>query len=163
VTPPRQPSPDGEAVAHLAVQVTALRGQVRLLNKRLDQAGVPSGTDASPAVPAPVWVGLSDEDREAQLAGLRQWVDTILRAGYDGYQVRDCWPSHPQAVWELSTLAAQWHHIYASKRPSLDLALEFYDRWLPGTMRRLADITSRCRPECITQTRPRTQRTEPRP
>ena len=29
-------------------------------------------------------------------------------------------------------------------------ALEFYDRWLPGTMRRITDITRGCMPQCAT-------------
>lgn len=28
-------------------------------------------------------------------------------------------------------------------------ALEFYDRWLPGTMRRIAHITRTCIPQCV--------------
>jgi hypothetical protein len=34
------------------------------------------------------------------------------------------------------------------ERPDLARALEFYDRWLPGTMRRIAAITHSCVPEC---------------
>jgi hypothetical protein len=41
------------------------------------------------------------------------------------------------AIWELSTLAAEWHRTYSGTRPDLARALEFYDRWLPGTMRRI--------------------------
>jgi len=33
-------------------------------------------------------------------------------------------------------------------------ALEFYDRWLPGTMRRIDGITRACVPECVTRRRP---------
>ena len=65
----------------------------------------------------------------------------MLRQHYAGYELRDCWPSHIHAVWELSTLAAAWHHAYGGQRPDLARALEFYDRWLPGTMRRIAAIT----------------------
>jgi hypothetical protein len=28
-------------------------------------------------------------------------------------------------------------------------ALEFYDRWLPGTMRRIDSITRACIPQCV--------------
>ena len=49
--------------------------------------------------------------------------------------------------WELSTLAAEWHRIYGETRPDLARALEFYDRWLPGTMRR---ITGTSMPHCVT-------------
>ena len=27
---------------------------------------------------------------------------------YSGYELRDCWPSHIHAIWELSTLTAAW-------------------------------------------------------
>jgi len=59
----------------------------------------------------------------------------VLRQHYSGYELRECWPRHTHAVWELSTLAAEWHHIYAGTRPDLARALEFYDRWLPARIR----------------------------
>ena len=65
----------------------------------------------------------------------------MLRQHYGGYELRDCWPNHIHAVWELSTLAAAWHHAYGGQRPDLGRALEFYDRWLPGTMRRIDGMT----------------------
>jgi hypothetical protein len=77
----------------------------------------------------------------------------VLRRHYSGYELRDCWPSHIHAVWELSTLAAAWHHVYGGQRPDLARALEFHDRWLPGTMRRIAHITRTCGPECAMRRR----------
>ena len=70
-----------------------------------------------------------------------------------GYELRDCWPSHIHAIWELSTLAAAWHHAYGGQRPNLVRALEFYDRWLPSAMRRIGAITRGCVPECATRRR----------
>ena len=137
----------GESLAALAVQVAALRGQVAMINQRLDQAG-PRG----PA--APYWIGLDRQAHGEQLAELRRWADTVLRQHYGGYELRECWPSHIHAIWELSTLAAAWHHTYGGQRPDLARALEFYDRWLPGTMRRIAHITRTCVPECATRRRP---------
>jgi hypothetical protein len=67
-----------------------------------------------------------------------------------GYELRDCWPCHIHAVWELSTLAAEWHHAYGGTRPDLVRTLEFYDRWLPGTMRRITHIARTCIPNCVT-------------
>lgn len=49
----------------------------------------------------------------------------------------------------LATLAAEWHRTYGGKRPELARALEFYDRWLPGTMRRITGITRQCMPQCV--------------
>ncbi len=150
----------GESLAALAVQVAALRGQVTLINQRLDRAGLRGDLDlaarfedlaqtvadtldaAAPRGPAaPYWIGLDRQAFAAQLAELRQWADTVLRQHYAGYELRDCWPSHIHAIWELSTLAAAWHHAYGGNRTDLGRALEFHDRWLPGTMRRIAHIT----------------------
>jgi hypothetical protein len=162
----------GESLAALAVQVAALRGQIAMINQRLDQAGLRGDLDlaarfealaqtvadaldaAAPRGPAaPFWIGLDPQAHEVQLAELRQWADTVLRRHYSGYELRDCWPGHIHAVWELSTLAAAWHHVYGGQRPDLGRALEFYDRWLPGTMRRITHITRTCVPECAMRRR----------
>jgi hypothetical protein len=176
MTNPRaDPSPETPSQNHadLAVQVAALRGQVRLINQRLDVAGLSGDVDlaarfdqlaqtvadaldaAAPRGPAaPYWIGLDPDTRAARLAELRQWADTVLRTQYGGYELGECWAAHPHAIWELSTLAAEWHRTYGGRRPDLARALDFYDRWLPGTMRRIADITHACVPECVTQRRP---------
>jgi len=163
----------GESLAALAGQVAALRGQVALINERLDHAGLRGDLDlaarfeelaqtvadaldaASPRGPAaPCWIGLDRQAFATQLAELRQWADTVLRRQYGGYELRDCWPSHIHAIWELSTLAAEWQHAYGGEHADLARALEFYDRWLPGTMRRIASITRTCMPDCIMRRRP---------
>ena len=157
----------GESLAALAAQVAALRGQVTRLSQRLDRAGIVGDLNlaarfeelaqtaadaldaAAPRGPAaPCWIGLDRQAYAAQLDELRQWTDTVFRRHYGGYELRDCWPGHIHAVWDLSTLAAAWHHAYGGPRPDLGRALEFHDRWLPGTMRRIADITRACVPEC---------------
>jgi len=168
-SPQAEPSAQalGESLVALAAQVAALRGQVTLLSQRLDRAGIAGDLDlaarfeelaqtvadaldaAAPRGPAAsCWIGLDRQAYAAQLDELRQWTDTVLRQHYGGYELRDCWPSHTHAVWELSTLAAAWHHAYGGQRPDLGRALEFHDRWLPGTMRRIAHITRACVPEC---------------
>jgi len=155
------------AVAALAVQLAALRGQVRMLTRRLDQAGLTGDLDltarfedlartvadaldaASPRGPAaPYWLDLDREAYAAQLAKLKKWVVMVLRPSYGGYELRDCWPSHIHVIWELSTLAAEWHRIYSGERPDLPRALEFYDRWLPSTMRRVNEFTRACVGQC---------------
>ena len=158
----------GESLAALAAQLADLRGQVAQVNQRLDRAGLRGDLDlvarfeelarsvadtldaAAPRGPAaPSWIGLDREAYLAELAKLRHWADTVLRQHYCGYELRDCWPCHIHAVWELSTLAAAWHHAYGGQRPDLARALEFYDRWLPNTMRHIAAITQTCIPECM--------------
>ncbi len=168
---PAEPSPEalGESLAALAVQVAALRGQIGAINERLDSAGLCDGLNlaarfeelaqtvadtlgaAAPRGPAaPYWIGLDRDTYHARLADLRRWADTVLRQHYGGYELRDCWPRHIHAIWELSTLAAEWHRTYGGPRPDLARALEFYDRWLPNTIRHIADITRACMPQCVT-------------
>ena len=167
---PAEPSPRtlGQSLAALAAQVAALRGQVHTINARLDQAGLRADLNlaaqfedlaqtvadaldaAAPRGPAaPYWIGLDRDTYHARLADLRRWADTVLRQHYGGYELRDCWPRHTHAIWELSSLAAEWHHTYSGSRPDLAQALEFYDRWLPGTMRRITGITRTCMPHCV--------------
>jgi hypothetical protein len=71
---------------------------------------------------------------------------------------------HIHAVWELSTLAAEWHHAYGGTFPDLARVLEFYDRWLPGTMRRITGITGitgKCIPDCVMLRGPGDRATRP--
>jgi hypothetical protein len=96
-SPQAEPPPQalGESLAALAVQVAALRGQIALISKRLDQAGLRGDLDlaarfeelaqtvadaldaAPPSGPAaPYWIGLDRQAYVAQLAELRQWADT---------------------------------------------------------------------------------------
>jgi hypothetical protein len=168
--PPAEPSPRalGESLAALAGQAADLRDQIHAINSRLDSAGLRDDLNlaarfeelartvagtleaAAPRGPAaPYWIGLDRDTYHARLADLRRWADTVLRQHYGGYELRDCWPRHIHAIWELSTLAAEWHRVYAGPRPDLARALEFYDRWLPGTMRRITEITRACMPQCV--------------
>ena len=90
MTSPPEPSPaEATTTAALAVQVAALRGQVRLIFARLDKAGltgdlnladrladlartVTQALDSPPRGPAaPYWIGLDPAEHAAQLAELR--------------------------------------------------------------------------------------------
>ena len=137
--PSAEPSPRalGESLAALAAQLADLRGEIRAINERLDQAGLRAGLNlaarfedlaqtvadaldaAAPRGPAaPYWIGLDRDTYHARLADLRRWADTVLRQHYGGYELRDCWPRHIHAVWELSTLAAEWHRTYSGTAPT---------------------------------------------
>ena len=121
-----------ESLAALAMQVAALRGQISLINARLDQAGLRADVNlaarfedlaqtvadaleaAAPRGPAaPYWIGLDRDTYATQLADLRRWADTVLGQHYAGYELPGCWPRHIHAIWELSTLAAEWHRTYS--------------------------------------------------
>jgi len=75
------------------------------------------------------------------LAALHEWVETFLRRHYPGYLARlpRCWANHPEAVWELSTVGAEWERIYADEdNRDLAGALAWHDRYLPDVISRLA-------------------------
>ena len=111
--------------------------KVKHLRERLDEA-LDKRRLAPP--PAPWWV-VGDAEGRAMLADLRGWVDEFARRHYAGYMTRlpQCWSAHPEAVWELSTLRAEWGRIYADPdNRDLQGALAFYDRYLPGVLARLA-------------------------
>jgi Transposase len=154
--------------AALAAQLADLRGQICAINNRLDQAGLHPGLNLAarfedlahavvgaleaggPRGPAaPYWIGLDQDTYHARLADLQHWADTVFRPHYGGYDLQECWPRHIHVIWELSTLAAEWHHTYSGTRPDLGRALEFYDRWLPGAMRRISAMTRGCMPHCM--------------
>ena len=138
--PPTEPDARAlaESLAALAAQVADLRSQIAQVNQRLDRAGLRGDLDlvarfeelaqsvadtldaVAPRGPAaPSWLGLDREAYLAELAKLRHWADAVLRQHYSGYELRDCWPCHIHAVWELSTLASAWHHAYGGQRPDL--------------------------------------------
>ena len=92
---------------------------------------------------------------EQAAAGRQPETNATVAVLMDKYAEVADWdlPGHIHAIWELSTLAAELHHIYGGERPDLARALELYDRWLPGTMRRIAAITRSCVPECAMRRR----------
>jgi hypothetical protein len=164
----------GETLAALAAQVADLRGQVALIGERLTAAGLTGDLNlaarfeelaqtvkealdaAAPRGPSPVfWLGLDEDARNIELGNLREWADKVLRGEYGIRELRECWPAHKRAVWELSTLAAEWHRVYGGKRPDRDRALDFYDRWLPNTVKRVDEYTRKCNPECVLTPRKR--------
>ena len=83
------------------------------------------------------------------LAALGAWVDGVLLGEYRDYCqnfIRPCWPGHPAARWELATLWASWREVYERKSPSLRLARDWHDRWLPGVLTRLNERMRGCTP-----------------
>ena len=154
---------DGDALAALAQQMEDLRGElaafqaqwdaklkaegiggtmtllleVKRLRERLDRAVAKRQLEPPPA---PWWCVGADEGK-AMLAELSEWVEAFLRRHYPGYAARlpRCWASHPEAVWELSTLRAEWQRIYGDQdNRDLQGALTWHDKWFPGVLARLA-------------------------
>ena len=119
-------------------QVAMLHLQVKQLREELAEA-IEKRRLKPP--PAPWWV-VSEAEGRAMLADLRGWVDGFARRHYPGYLCRipACWANHAEAVWELSTLRAEWERIYGDEdNRDLQGALNWHDRLLPGVVNRLAD------------------------
>ncbi len=112
MTADSSPQALGESLAALAAQLADLRGQVRALNERLDQAGLRDGLNlaarfedlaqtvadaleaAAPRGPtAPYWIGLDRDTYHARLADLRHWADTVLRQHYSGTSCETAGPA----------------------------------------------------------------------
>lgn len=118
-------------------QVLPLLAEVKKLRERLDDAEAKHKL-APP--PAPYWC-VAETEGQAMLAELRDWVETFLRRHYSGYMNRlpKCILAHPEAVWEISTLRAEWQRIYGDEdNRDLAGALTWHDRYLPGVVGRLA-------------------------
>jgi hypothetical protein len=97
--------------------------------------------------PAPWWLGGEAESR-AMMGSLREWVEGFLRPHYPDYLTRlpACWASHGSAIWELSTLHAEWIRTYGDEdNRDLAAALAWHDRYLPGVLARLAEAI-KCTP-----------------
>jgi len=111
--------------------------EVKRLRERLDEALAKRQLEP---VPAPWWC-VGEAEGKAMLADLSEWVEMFLRRHYPGYAARlpRCWSAHGEAVWELSTLRAEWQRIYADpENGDLQGALTWHDKWLPGVLARLA-------------------------
>ncbi len=121
-------------------QDVMIRLEIKRLGQKLDQAIASRETDDPPA---PFWLGLGKEEHAARLAELRTWVERVGFTQYPGYFARlpPCWPAHPEAVIELSTVMTEWVRVYGDpdNRPLQD-ALMWNDRWLPGVLGRLAAV-----------------------
>ena len=118
-------------------QVVMLRLEIKKLGEKIETAIAQRDADDPQA---PYWLGLSKEERAADLAELHAWVEQVGRVQYQGYfaKLPPCWPSHAEAVIELSTVMTEWIRIYddPASRPLQD-ALVFNDKWLPGVLGRL--------------------------
>ena len=120
-------------------QTAMLRLEVKHLREELAEA-VEKRRLKPP--PAPWWV-VDEATGKQLLAALHEWVETFLRRHYPGYLARlpRCWANHPEAVWELSTVGAEWERIYADEdNRDLAGALAWHDRYLPDVISRLGAV-----------------------
>jgi hypothetical protein len=119
----------------LQTEVKKLREKVDDIAGKLAAAQASGGDEPS----APRWDGRGPGAEAGQLAGLRSWVDEVLRVQYPGYlrSLPPCWPGHREALWELGTLQAEWTRVYGGDATPLADAQWWHERWLPGTLTRL--------------------------
>ena len=100
------------------------------------------------------WLTMTDQQRNERLAELSDWVETVLRPQYPGYltgQIRLCWPSHPEARWELTWLYQLWTSAFLTRRSAPKDAADWHDRWYPGVIHRLAQVMRQCKETCQRQ------------
>jgi regulator of replication initiation timing len=124
-----------------------LRLEIKKLRRRLDEADK-RRADA-PDVP---WWGVGADEGRAMLAELREWLEMFFRRHYPGYAARlaPCILNHSEAIWELSTLRAEWERIYGDEENrDLQGALAWHDRFLPGVLNRLNPVTKECVTGCV--------------
>ncbi len=155
---PQPDQPYGETVARLVVQVTAHKGRLTALEQRADAADqlIERLTEEmvkaltvrkGPEIIA--WHELEPGEYATHLADLAAWLDTFLTAYPSAAaSVRPCWKDHKDAVTELGLIWCEFTRIYTAERPSLDEALVFHDRWLPGVLKRVQHITAQCATGC---------------
>ena len=131
-------------IGHLRERLEAESGQTAMLRLQVKQSReqLEEAIEKRRLKPPPApWWSVGRDEGQAMLAGLREWVETFLRPHYPDYLTRlpRCWANHGEAVWELSTLRAEWQRIYDDE-DSRDLrgALNWHARLLPGVLDRLA-------------------------
>jgi hypothetical protein len=118
-------------------QVVMYRLEIKQLREELAEA---VARNRLKPPPAPWWC-VGEAEGRPMLAELRAWVDEFLRPHYPDYlaRLRPCVLSHGEAVWELSTLRAEWIRVYGDEdNRDLPGALDWHDRYLPGVINRLA-------------------------
>ena len=130
---PLDPMLLAETLAALSDRLTAHEDLLAALVERLDQDEHPGGPWA--------WRFLTEPQRQALLAELRDWVDWLTtRYELDStrHQIPACWSEHPVAVEELTGLMVAWQSAYSarSRGPSDDL-IAWHDRWLWPCLARL--------------------------
>jgi hypothetical protein len=175
------PPPGGtgpRSIAALAIEVNALRHDVESLTTRADEIarvqhkhvaavdGIPElrrqvekvlallTDDDQTAAAGWFWLTMDGQVREDKLGELSDWVEAVLRAQYPSYlaeQIQPCWPSHPEALWELTWLYQLWCRAYLTKQPAPKDAADWHDRWAPGVWRRLGHVMARCDLTCQSQ------------
>jgi hypothetical protein len=128
--------------------------RLKQFGERLDKA-IEKHQTKPPNAP---WWCVDQAEAQMMFTELSGWIETFLRHYYPGYlaSLPACILNHPEAVWELSTLHAEWERIYADEdNRDLAGALAWHDRYLPGVLSRLKEAI-KCDAGACRLTRPNT-------
>ncbi|MGH3156024.1 MAG: hypothetical protein ACRDNF_05560 [Streptosporangiaceae bacterium] len=112
------------------------------------------------------WLTMPGQEHDEKLTELSDWVNTVLCIQYPDYttgHIRNCWPHHPEARWELAWLYHLWTRAYLAGHPAPKDAADWHDRWAPGVTRRLDAVMRRCEAGCRRQAVPATSADTPQP
>jgi hypothetical protein len=134
-------------------QTAMLRLQVKQFREELAEA---VARNRLKPPPAPWWC-VSEAEGRVMLAELREWLDRFLRPHYPDYLAKlpGCVLAHNAAVWELSTLRAEWIRIYGDEdNRDLQGALNWLNRYLPDCLSRLTEAVKCDETGCRLSRRP---------
>lgn len=121
------------------------------LRRQIDQIVALLGEQGDDAPTAWFWLTMSEQEAADKFSELTDWVETVLRVQYPDYlagHIRACWPSHPEARWELAWLYQQWSLAYLAERRALRDAADWHDRWFLGVIHRLTAVMGKCSEGC---------------
>jgi hypothetical protein len=135
-----------EASARKAVKEAArLAATVDQLSAAVTARAGPASEGAAPR--PRIWAGLGQDQYLSAARELGRWVTTVLLPTYPDLlgALPYCWPWHARACQELDCLYCGWM-AWASPDGAGTArdALEWHDRYLPGTARRLKTHLGEC-------------------
>jgi hypothetical protein len=149
------------ALAALAREVEALRRAVRKLgglSMQVDDLGRVVGElaeqvsgqaagYAAARVTAPSWLDIPNDVAALTelLEDLTSWLSDVYMRYPDAVRsLPECWLWHPEVVEELLWLMYAWHAAYRDERASVQAAGDWHDRYRPGVVRRVQELTRHC-------------------
>jgi hypothetical protein len=134
-------------------RLEALDRQVTELARHLPGAAGDDGDDGDGEGyrprPAPPWWKLTDGERRAPLAELRDWAERIYRPGYGhlAAALGACWAEHDLCLYGLDIASQLWCALYlqpARTTSLLSAQAEYQARILPAIAAQFATETGRC-------------------
>jgi hypothetical protein len=124
--------------------IAGLNAAMRELTGKLGDA--PTERQGYCPVPAPRWWQLDGEERAAEVARLRSWVETVFRPGYGHLAARvgPCWQRHDLCLYQLAWLSEIHTVIYQADERPLSAEADWHVRLLPAAVALMAEETGSC-------------------